>query len=315
LADKLRELNVVFGDGRALDEVRRIALDSHADLQHRRAALETLITSRPDDLREICESLLGARFLNSTAVKGLAGFGDPAIGVKLARSYGRFHHSERPAVIETLVSRPEFATALLREMSRERIPRGDLSAFQARQIQSFGDPQLTELLSEVWGELRQSELDRQQAAADLKSQLTTSVLAAANLVRGRGVYNKLCANCHRLYGHGGEIGPDLTGSGRQNLDYLLENLIDPSAVVGAEYRMSVVALADGRIVNGIAAARTDRTISLQTATEVITVPRSEVESIAASKLSLMPDGQLQGLSPEEVRDLIAYLLHPVQVSE
>ena len=126
--EALRTLGVVFGDGRALDEVRRLALDDKADLEQRRAALQSLIEAEPPDLRELCEKLLKVRFLNTTAMSGLARFNDPAIGQQLARSFGSFHHSERAAVIETLVSRPVFAAELLAQMAAGKIARTDLSA-------------------------------------------------------------------------------------------------------------------------------------------------------------------------------------------
>ncbi|HEX4149878.1 MAG TPA: PVC-type heme-binding CxxCH protein, partial [Pirellulales bacterium] len=154
LSVQARDLSVLFGDGRALDEVRQLALDANADLGKRRAALETLIEARPDDLRQICERLLHVRFLNVAAVRGLSLFDDPEIGVKLAASYKSVHHSERAPVMETLVSRPSFARAMLDAMAKGKIARSDLSAFQARQIRSFNDNQLTALLGQVWGQLR-----------------------------------------------------------------------------------------------------------------------------------------------------------------
>ena len=110
-----------------------------------------------------------------------------------------------------------------------------------------------------------------------------------------------------MYGHGGDIGPDLTGSGRDNLDYVLENIIDPSATVGADFRMSVVAMADGRVLNGLVRSRTDRTLTLQTQTESLTLERREIDQVKPSPLSLMPEGLLDPLTSEQVRDLIAYL--------
>ena len=74
LRDRARELSVVFGDGRALDEVKKVALDKDADLTARKAALQTLIDSRPPDLRKICEQLLKVQFLNPIAARGLAAF-------------------------------------------------------------------------------------------------------------------------------------------------------------------------------------------------------------------------------------------------
>jgi putative membrane-bound dehydrogenase-like protein len=311
---KIRELEVVFGDGRALDALRKLALDDKAALETRRAALRGLIENRPPDLRAICEKLLRVRFLNTTAVKGLALFDDPAIGKSLAANYRSFHPTERPAMIETLVARPSFARALLDQMAAGSIPRTDLSSFQARQIRSMGDPSLTRKLSETWGELRETSADKQAAIARLKSRLTPETLAKADKGLGRVQFNKLCAACHTLYGHGGAIGPDLTGSGRDNIDYLLENMVDPSATVNADFRMSVVAMNDGRVLNGLVRSPTDRTITLQSQNETVVLARKEIEQIAASPLSLMPEGQLDPLTPDEVRDLFAYLMHRTQVA-
>jgi putative heme-binding domain-containing protein len=109
------------------------------------------------------------------------------------------------------------------------------------------------------------------------------------------------------------VGPDLTGSGRDNVDYLLDNIIDPSAVVNADYRMSVVDLQDGRTLNGLIAAKTARTIPLKTMTETVTLERSQIEKIQESTLSLMPEGLLETLTETQVRDLFAYLMTRTQV--
>lgn len=309
----VRELGVVFGDGRALDELRRIALDDKADLEARRASLKALIEDRPDDLRAICEKLLRVRFLNITAVRGLALFDDPSIGRSLAANYKAFHPSERPAVIDALVSRPAFASALLDQLVKGSIPRSDVSSFQARQVRSLGNPALAKQLSEAWGEQRDSPSAKREAMAALKARLTPEVLAGSEPSRGRVVFNKLCLSCHALYGNGGAIGPDLTGSGRDNLDYLVENLVDPSATVNADFRMAVVAMVDGRVLNGLVRSPTEKTITLQSQNEAVVLPRSEIEQVVPSPLSLMPEGQLDALSPDEVRDLFAYLMKKVQV--
>ncbi len=313
IADRVRDLSVLFGDGRALDEVKRVALDKEADLTARKAALQTLIESKPPDLRQICEQLLGTRFLNAVAVRGLAQFSDPALGEKLAKSYRNFHASERGPVMETLVSRPAFAKALLNEVAAGKIARTDVTPFHARQIRSFNDAALTKQLSQAWGEMREAAADKQALIAKLKTQLTPTTLAKADAGNGRVVFNLACAACHTLYGHGGAVGPDLTGAGRDNLDYLLDNIADPSAVVNADFRMSVVNLKDGRTINGITSAKTARTLTLKTMTEIVTVERSEIESMQESPLSLMPEGLFEALSPEQTRDLIAYLMTKSQV--
>jgi len=86
----IRELIALFGDGRALDAIRATVLDEKADLAVRAAALEMLIEARPNYLQKFCETLLGVRVLNTTAIRGLALFGDDGIGKALAARYGRF---------------------------------------------------------------------------------------------------------------------------------------------------------------------------------------------------------------------------------
>jgi putative heme-binding domain-containing protein len=76
--------------------------------------------------------------------------------------------------------------------------------------------------------------------------------------------------------------------------------------------VNVVSLNDGRVFNGFVTAKNDRTLSLKTPTEKLTLARSDIRSIEESPLSLMPEGLLQALPPENVRNLIAYLMSPVQ---
>jgi putative heme-binding domain-containing protein len=117
-----------------------------------------------------------------------------------------------------------------------------------------------------------------------------------------------------LYGQGGKIGPDLTGSGRANLDYLLENIADPSGVVSADFRMSLLTHKDGRVLNGVVTESNTRTLTLRTMTETLTLDRADIVKQETSPMSMMPEGLLLAFQPDQVRDLIAYLMHPVQVS-
>jgi putative heme-binding domain-containing protein len=313
LRDAVRDMSVLFGDGRALDDVKRVALDGKVDLRQRQAALRTLIENKPPDLREICEELLTVRFLNSTAVRGLAQFDDPKIGESVAANYARFHPLEREAVIDALTSRPSFARALLGQMAAGKISRTDMTAFYARRVRSFDEPKLTQQLGEIWGEVRDSPSEKQSSIAEWKAKLTPEVLAAGNKSNGRAVFDRTCAKCHLLYGHGDPTGLDLTGSGRHNLSYLLENIVDPSAVVNADFRMRIVVLKDGRILNGIVLSQSDRTINLRSQTDTTVIDRNDIDEMSESSFSLMPDGQLDTLTAADVRDLVAYLMHPSQV--
>ena len=314
LADRVRELSVVFGDGRALDEVKKVALDKDADMKQRKSALQTLIDNHAPDLRNICETLIHVQFLNPIAARGLASFDDPAIGETLVGAYKQFHLSERPQLLATLVSRPTFARPLLAAVGAGKIPRSDITPFHARQIRGFKDAELDSELAKVWGEVRETPADKLQYIAKLKKELTPQVIANADKSAGRLAFTQTCAICHRLYGEGADVGPDLTGSGRANLDYLLENIVDPSAVVPAEFKMNVVTLKDGRVLNGFVSAKSDRTLTLKTMTEKLTIDRGDITKIQELEQSLMPEGLLQVLGDAKVRDLLAYLMHPSQVA-
>jgi putative membrane-bound dehydrogenase-like protein len=313
LQSRVRDLSVLFGDGRALDEVKKVALDKNGDLETRKVALATLIDNGTPDLRGICEKLLSEQFLNVVAVRGLASFNDPDVPVKIVKAYRQFHASERSIVISWLVSRASFASVLLDAIGQQKIPRTELSVFHARQIRGFNNPELDNKLEKVWGELRDSSSDQRESIARWKTKLTPDALAKADLSHGRALFNLACGACHTLYGEGGKVGPDLTGGGRENLDYLLENIVDPSAVVSADFRMLSIDLKDGRALNAIVASSTERTITVKTMTETLTLDRGDVAKIHESPLSLMPEGLLDALQPEQARDLIAYLSHRTQV--
>lgn len=312
--DLIRDLSILFGDGRALDDVKKTAMDAKADPASRQAALKTLIDARPDDLRALCESLLEDKAVNVVAVRGLGLFDDPAIAQKLVKQYRKFAPGDRAAVLDVLVSRPAFASALLAQLGDNKVvSRVDLTAFHARQIRGFNDEALTKQLTETWGELRDSSADKHELMKKLKAQLSAEVLAKANLSQGRMMFTALCGSCHIMYGEGGKVGPDLTGSGRANLDYLLENIVDPSAVVSADFRMQVISLKDGRSLSGMVKEQNDRTLTLRQLNEEVTVEKSVITKQESPPVSMMPEGLLLALPDDMRRDLIAYLMHPSQV--
>ncbi|MBC7964548.1 MAG: dehydrogenase, partial [Fuerstia sp.] len=117
----------------------------------------------------------------------------------------------------------------------------------------------------------------------------------------------------RLFDSGIAIGPDLTGAQRTNIDYVLLNLIDPSSSISNDFRMQIIETTDGRIVTGLLVGESDNAITVQTATEKLVIPAIEIEQRVVANVSMMPEGLLQRLTPDEVRDLFAYLTGPDQV--
>jgi len=309
----VQELDVVFGSGRALDELRAIALDAEADAESRRDALQVLIDSRPPDLADILKKLINVRETMGLAARGMAVIDDPAVPKAILGKYWRMRSEDRAAAIMTLVSRPAYAAELLKAVARGALPRSEIKAFHARQIRSLGDPELEALLKRHWGEVRNSSAERRRLMERYRRQLTPETLRRADLSKGRQLFNLVCANCHTLFGEGRDIGPDITGANRNNLEYLIENIVDPSAMIAGDYRMTVIRLKNGQVINGAITRDTGRTVEVQTATGKVTIDADDIASREVSELSLMPDGLLEAMTDEQARDLIAYLMSPKQV--
>jgi putative membrane-bound dehydrogenase-like protein len=308
LSKRAGSLSVFFGDARALEEVKKQALDGSLSAEARQTALQIVIDNNPPDLRSLCESLLKTPAVNAVAARGLATLNDPAIAKKLVEAYPDFTTADRSQLIAALVSRATFIPPLLDAVEAGRIPRTDITAFHARQIRGFNDAKVTARLTAVWGGLRDFTPDKQKHIAELKARLTPALLAKADKKQGQVIYTGLCATCHTLNGTGGKIGPDLTGSGRDNLDYLLMNIVDPSAAIAADYSMVIANLKDGRILPGTLAAETDRTVTVRMLTETTTVERAAINTLEESPISMMPEGMLDALPEPALRDLIAYLM-------
>ena len=308
-----RQLSVVFGDGRAVAELRQIALNPDAEIESRRNALDVLIQDRGPELLPLLKKLLHDRALLADAVRGLAAFDGPDIpGMILAR-YGNLDPTGQSAAIDTLASRPNSAHSLLEAIRDGELDRHVITAFHARQIHSLGDASISRLLEQVWGEIRDTDDAKQEQIVELESRLSAEYLADADLSAGRRLFEKSCGKCHVLYGEGGRIGPDLTGSNRHNLRYLLQNVIDPNATLSRDFKVSVVLLEDGRSLTGIVVEQRERTIVLQTPDKRLVIDRGAIDEIVPQNVSLMPTGLLKQLNDSQVRDLFAYLAGRSQV--
>ena len=310
----LQGLSVVFGDGRALDELRKLVTDGNAETESRRQALRALLVSKPADYVPTLFNLLNDRSILVEAIRGLAQYDSADTPAQLINRAAGFGIAERAEMINTLVSRPTYAKALLTAVREKKIAATEITAFHARQIRSFEDDGLTKDLTELWGDVRVTAAEKRTLIEQFKAQLTSQIVAQANQSSGRAIFQKTCANCHVLYGVGRKLGPDLTGSNRKNIDYLLENVIDPSASVGADFRAITVVLESGRVLSGVVSEQNERTLTLQTAQEPVTIDRQQIEETKQTTQSVMPDGLLQNLSAEQIRDLMGYLMSTEQVA-
>ncbi len=306
-------LALVFGDPQALVDLRNRIASKTLTTTDRLTSLEALIEQRPADLATVLHGLLADQGLRRLALRGLASVAHDRTPQRVLAVYPKLMAEEKQDAIATLASRKDFALELLQAVEKKVVARGDVSAYTARQLHALGDPQVRARLRQVWGEVRDTAPDKKKQLAHYKAMLTPNFMKNADPSRGRLLFSKSCQQCHKLFGEGAAIGPDLTGYNRTDLDYLLVKLIDPSSQIAKEYHMSIVETQTGRTITGIVVERSPRRLILQTATERIVLPAEDVESIRESLLSIMPEGQLDALTKDQVRDLLAYLSGKTQV--
>lgn len=304
---------VKFGDRSAFPTLRSIVLDRKASVSVRNHALTTLIGGQDQDLAPTLLELLEEKELRAQAIRALSRYEHDDVSARLLEIFPTLDAKSQSDAVMTLASRASYAHELLSAIQEGKIPRADLSGSAIMQMQQLKDDKLLARIEEVWGKLNETPAEKQRQIEQYKKQLSPPVLAKADLSQGRAVYEKTCAKCHQLFGNGGKIGPDITGGNRKSLDFLLENIISPSSVVGRDYQASTIILTDGRVLTGLIQDENESAITLQTANEVVVVPLNQIELRSLSEQSLMPDGQLKTLSSEQVRDLIAYLQSDRQV--
>lgn len=314
VTDKARRLALIFNDRRALDELKGIAGDTHQPVEARGEAIKALTQAKAPGLAVQLRGLLDDPAVRVAALRGLAATDDEATPALVLKKYREFDVAARQEAISTLASRKNYAVVLLDAVEQRRIPATDLSAFHVQQLQNLKDAAISGRLERVWGAFRPTSADRIALIAKYKQQLTPAVLGNADRSKGRAVFQRTCATCHTLFDAGGKIGPELTGAQRNNLDYVLSNVLDPSAVVAKDYQMTLLVMADGRVISGIVKSEDERRLTIQTATELITVIKNEIDSRDVMANSMMPDGLLAPLSEVEVRDLVAYLMGTSQVA-
>ena len=305
--DQALRLGLVFGDPQAIALLRETMTSRSAPAEARINSLQALVEQRVPGLTPQLQALLGDRALRGPALRGLAAYPDDATARVILGRYRDFSEPERADAIQTLATRPADALALLGAVENGTVPARDLNAGTARQLLAFQNKTIAERLEKVWGTLRPTAREKAPLIARYKAELTPERLKVADPARGRAVFQRQCAQCHALFGEGGDVGPNLTGSDRANLDYVLENVLDPSATVAKDYRLTTIATRDGRLLSGILRDQAEKTLTIQTVNERLTLDRSEVEELKESPQSMMPEGLFEKLSPEELRDLIAYL--------
>lgn len=309
-------LSLTFGSQRALAELRRIAADTKSEAGARRAALDALLAVRDAQLAPTLLKLVSdpEPRVAEGAIRGLASYDDPAAASTLLARYSALTASTKRDALNTLAGRAGNARQLLAAVASGAVPRTDLTADLVRQLRNHKDEALRKQLTELWGVMKETSPDMQAEVERVKRVYWAGGSTPGDGPRGRVVFNKICAQCHTLFDSGGHVGPDITGANRSDLDYLLQNILYPNAVVPNEYRATTIETKDDRTITGIVKEQNATAVVIQTANELLTVPRGEIKSQSTSDQSLMPEGLIAQLKDGEMRDLLYYLSRPGQVN-
>jgi putative heme-binding domain-containing protein len=297
-------------DNRELDALRAaaraVAGDSGAGENDRIAAIRLLgrESTRRDEDRDLLAGLLRPQVsgpLQQAAVSALGRTRDPRVPTALLTGWKWHSPQVRGAVLDALLSRDTWTAELLSSLEDLCTPAAEIDPTHRRRLLEHRDLELRSRAEAVFDhepDSRQKVVDAYRPALALRGDPAA----------GAAVFKKACAICHRLGGEGTDVGPDLAALADRSPSALLVAILDPNRAFEAKYTDFTIQTTDGRILNGLVAAETGSSVTLrrQEGKEDVLL-RSEIDAMAASGRSLMPEGLENDIKPQDLADLIAYL--------
>ena len=305
-------LATLWGNSTGSIAARALIHDQSQPDDRRLQALAALLAVDDKEVFSTVEQLLAAQASSAEFRRKLIfAIGEtdkPQVATLVLQAYPRLEPEVQPAAIEVLTERAIWSKDLLAAIERKEISRDALNVNQVRRLlrSKSKDDELAARVRAVWGTLRsERNPEREQIIGQVRMMLSKT---PGNPQTGAAVFQKTCAQCHKIYGKGEEVGPDLTRNGRNSWEQLLSNVFDPSLVIGADYQARVLATTDGRSFTGLLVEDGPEGVAIKVQggkTEVI--PRADIDEMETSALSLMPEGLERQLSPQELADLMAFL--------
>ncbi|MDG3003442.1 neutral/alkaline non-lysosomal ceramidase N-terminal domain-containing protein [Paludisphaera mucosa] len=286
---------------------RRKAVDAEAPGDERVAALRLL--GRTEASREADRAAIAGLLdpaepgdVQSAALGALSRLGDAAAAEAILDRWARLGPAARAAALDALISREASETALIGALEAGRVASSQVGAEHRERLLRSGTEPLRKRAQAAFGALTIGA--RREVLAAYDSVKTSH----GDPARGKAAFQRACAACHKLDGFGAEVGPDLAALTDLSADALLTAILDPNREVDARYVSYNAALKDGRTLSGLIANETASAITLKRqegAADVVL--RDDLEEIASSGRSLMPEGLENDLKPTDVADVVAYL--------
>lgn len=305
-SNRCQEIAARLGDPEALKKVAERFRTKVLPIEERTRCLNILAQKPTSELLPTVLELLAEPRMRRAAIKVLARFDGAAVYSTLIQQYATSSSEEKQDIISTLSTRPRYARALLDALDTKLIPSDDVLASTVVALRQLQAADIKKRVAQRWG-TGATPAALKERISRLQNQLTSATLKQANVKNGRQLFDKHCATCHKLFGEGQSVGPELTGAQRMNLDYLLENIVTPNAIVAQDYRATTFVMKNGRVITGMITMQQGDSLTIQTATEKLVINKADIESRQQTDKSLMPEGLLDQLSINEIRDLIGYI--------
>jgi putative heme-binding domain-containing protein len=262
-----------FGDVVLFGRMRDSLADQTSNLNAKRHAVSILARDpSPENLR-LFLALLNTRELVPQVLPLLTRYNNPAVAKELIARLPQWQGRENAAAMEVLSSRVAWAGKVLDSIATGDLKKKQLTAYHVRQMTNLANAGLNSRLSKEWGVLKQSSAERRADIAAMVEVYTSAPLWAYSAGNGSIHFKKLCTACHQPNQQDESLGPKLAGTRSKGIGYLVENLIDPNAVIGRDFQARIIVTLDGRVINGLVEKETKSALTIRTATNSVTVAR------------------------------------------
>jgi putative membrane-bound dehydrogenase-like protein len=289
------------------EQAAKIAVDEKRSSSQRAAALRLLGSGPFAPLAEAAPALLGPRTppdVQFAAVRALSAHARPKTTELLLGAWAASSPALRRELTEALFARPERLPALVTALEKKQVLVAQIEPARRKQLAKLADAKLRAralaVLAGAAAPERKKVVDASRPALELK----------ADAERGKKVFAKNCASCHKLDGVGAQVGADLLAALRnKSREQLLIDILDPNREVDPRYLAYEVTTRRGQVMTGMIASETASSLTLRRGEGAEdTILRTQIETVVSSGLSLMPEGLEMQLSKQDLADVIAYLV-------
>ena len=301
---------VRLGSPTAYARALEMAADPKRADAERVSLMEVISQSGQADCVPVLLQLLGdgrKPAVRTAALMGLQPFNDPKIADTVLSLYPKMPADLRGKARDLLCNRPASALKLLAAVHAGTIDPKEVPFDQLRRMRQLKNAEIDALIEKDWGKI----------GSETTSQKISRIRSIGNILvrygpgnpgKGKALFKETCATCHQLFGEGNKVGPDLTTADRKNRDFLITQVIDPSAIIRPEFVAFNATTTDGRTLMGLVVESTPAAVTLLDAKNEKTVlSRDRIDDLTASPVSLMPDGLLDKFTEEMLCDLFSYL--------